>query len=83
VTKIGGVKKIGPIQCRPAPLLDENVLIPDGSLMLCCNDYGLRHVLGNLSTQTWAEIHAGEQIAAVRESMRAGDCLCRTCEFAV
>jgi hypothetical protein len=33
----------------------QPVLIPDGSLGLCCQDYGLKHVAGNLNTQTWQE----------------------------
>jgi len=33
----------------------QNVLLPDGSLALCCMDYGLDGILGNLLEQTWTE----------------------------
>lgn len=29
---------------------DQNVLLPDGTVILCCMDYGLKHKLGNLLT---------------------------------
>jgi len=33
----------------------QPVLIPDGRLGLCCQDYGLEHVIGDLSKQTWQQ----------------------------
>lgn len=36
--------------------LNKNELLPDGTLLLCCMDYGMRHVLGNLKNQTYEEI---------------------------
>jgi hypothetical protein len=82
------VRLRGPIKCRVAPALDENVLLPSGELALCCQDYGLAHVIGDLLAHTWAQIHGGgaggERLAALRATLRSenGDCLCRTCEFA-
>ena len=29
-------------------ILNHNVLLPNGDVILCCMDYGLQHVLGNL-----------------------------------
>ena len=77
-------RKRGPLRCRPGPELDRNVLLPDGTLTLCCADFGVRHVIGNLLTQSWEEIRAGEPLAKLRAAMAShdGDCLCRTCEYA-
>lgn len=83
VTHLAQVKRHGPLRCRPAPNLDENVLLPSGELSLCCNDWGLVHIVGDLTRRAWADIHAGEAMAAHREKMRSGEsCLCSTCEFA-
>lgn len=76
--------KRGPLKCSAAPELDHPVLIPDGNLILCCMDYGLRHPMGNLHEKTWDEIRAGRPLADMRRSMVSGDdTLCRTCEYAV
>ncbi len=78
------LRKRGPLRCRPGPKLDRNILLPDGSLTLCCFDFGQRHVIGNLLTQTWEEIRNGAALAGVRDAMASedGECLCRTCEMA-
>lgn len=75
-------QKHGPLRCGPAPDLKNNVLLPSGELLVCCMDYSIRHVIGNLAEESWDAIHAGAKKAAFAELMRSGDCLCRTCEFA-
>jgi hypothetical protein len=83
VKHLSQLKNHGPLRCRVAPGLDENVLLPDGSLALCCQDWGLQHVVGDLTRQTWEEIHAGEAMQEMRRVMSDGEpCLCQTCEFA-
>ncbi len=76
------MRRRGPLKCRPAPELENNVILPDGSVVVCCNDWSMEHVLGNLLDQTWDEIHAGEPKRKLQEAMKGGECLCRTCEFA-
>jgi FkbM family methyltransferase len=34
----------------------HNVLMPNGDVVLCCQDYGLNHILGNLYDQSYEEI---------------------------
>lgn len=82
LVKVRPTRKRGALRCRPGPELDRNILLPDGSLTLCCFDFGMRHVIGNLLHQTWQEIRDGEPLRAVREAMASedGDVLCRTCE---
>lgn len=76
------ISKSGPLKCGAAPELDHPVVLPDGRLALCCMDWNLDHVIGNLREQTWAEIHAGAALADVRRRMNDGPCLCRGCEYA-
>jgi hypothetical protein len=74
-------RRMGVLRCYASPYLDNNILLPDGRLVLCCQDYGLRHVLGDLTVQTWREIHSGRPIRELRAAMREGPCLCRTCSL--
>jgi hypothetical protein len=54
-----------PLTCRSTPFYDRNVLLPNGDVVLCCMDYDLNHVIGNLLTQTYEEIFAGEKLAEI------------------
>jgi hypothetical protein len=57
------------------------VMFPDGSLVLCCMDYGMKHVLGNLLTQSWPEIQEGEEYQKFAKGLKDDsiDILCRKC----
>jgi len=52
----------------------HNVMLPNGDVSLCCMDYGLKHILGNLYEQNYEEI--------VPENNQSFE-LCRLCENAV
>ena len=41
--------------------LNKNILLPDGTVLLCCMDFGMKHVLGNLLTQSYEEICNGKR----------------------
>lgn len=65
--------------------LNKNELLPDGTLLLCCMDYGMKHVLGNLKNQTYEEILNGREMQKVRAGMESDfekDILCRSCSSA-
>ena len=75
----------GSIACRRAGrLLNRNVLLPDGTVVLCCMDYGLQHVLGNLADSTYGELLAGAEARRVRAAMDDDTLplLCRGCTVA-
>ena len=74
----------GKVRCMNNEMLDRNVLLPDGSVTLCCMDFGLAHVLGNLNAQSYREIMDGEPLRQVKALMNtAGESLiCRHCSFA-
>ncbi len=55
--------------CERSPDHKINVMLPNGDVVLCCNDYGLTHPLGNLLTDNYYDLK------------RRGDFeLCRFCE---
>lgn len=59
-------------------------MLPDGCLVLCCQDYGMKHILGNLITQSWSEICDGEEYRKFADGMKDEtiDILCRSCSDA-
>ena len=72
----------GPIYCNYSPDLNNNLLMPNGDVVLCCMDFGLRHVLGNLFTQSFEEIRKSTELARVKNAMSCAgsdDVLCRHC----
>lgn len=54
----------------------QPVLIPNGDLGLCCQDYGLKHVLGNLIEQTWEEYRNSDEF---KDLIYNGADLCDFC----
>jgi FkbM family methyltransferase len=52
----------------------HNVMLPNGDVSLCCMDYGLKHILGNLYEQSYEDI--------VPENNQCFE-LCKLCENAV
>jgi hypothetical protein len=72
------------LTCASTPFYDRNVLLPDGSVVLCCMDYNLTHVLGNLLTQSYEEIMQGkplQDLIALNEAPEFSKCsICKSCE---
>jgi len=62
--------------------LKINVLLPNGDVVLCCNDFGMKHVLGNLLVSDYKHLFSGEEILRVRRGLKDDtmDILCRYCE---
>ncbi len=60
-------------------------MLPDGRVVLCCNDYGMKHVLGNLIEQEWDDIIHGKEFQKILSGWADDslDILCRKCEFTV
>lgn len=72
------------IVCRSDRLF-QNVLLPSGHVALCCMDYGLDHILGNLRSTDYETLHRRRAFLRVlRESNAGGDAiLCGRCDHAV
>jgi len=76
----------GKIQCSGTPNYDHNVLLPDGTVLLCDSDWGMQNPIGNLKEQTYEEILSGKVLAAIKaKAMDENDreLLCRNCCYAV
>jgi hypothetical protein len=58
------------------------VLLPNGDITLCCMDYGLQHVLGNLLESSFESVFWGAEMQHVLRGREdeSRDVLCRTCE---
>lgn len=78
--------KHGPIICSGMKELNHNVLLPDGTVVLCCNDFSLQHVLGNLLEEEYSDIMNGKIIKSIKNAMLnddgSKDLLCRKCAYA-
>ena len=62
--------------------LDDNYLLPDGSLTICPMDWGLEYIIGNLGEQSYEEIAEGAAKQAFRKRMKDPSdttLLCRRC----
>ena len=65
--------------------LNHNILLPDGRVLLCCMDYGMQHVLGNLKEQSYEDIMNGEEMKLIKRAINGEesvDVLCRYCSSA-
>lgn len=84
---VKSVEKVnGAIYCiRVNEAMNYNVLLPDGTVLLCNFDMGMRHVLGNLLEETYEEIMNGESMQQIVKALDDDGCdlLCRNCNFAV
>ena len=64
---------------------DHNVILPDGTVLLCPQDYGMKHVLGNLFYESYQDIINSSEMEKVKKGCN-GDCsieiLCRSCSSA-
>ena len=79
-----GDKKRGSIICKwcGGISLDKNVLLPDGTVLMCCMDYGMKYPLGNLLQESYEDISEGNVKMQYRRLLMEesdGDILCRTC----
>lgn len=84
---IAGRKTPGRIEGRLklCPRLRHNVLMPNGDVALCCMDWRLKHVIGNLVTESYDALFQSDEYRRVLRGYADDslDILCRTCEKAV
>jgi sulfatase maturation enzyme AslB (radical SAM superfamily) len=64
--------------------LHNNVLLPNGNVVLCCMDYGMRHILGNLISTDYDSLFFQKEFLKVQQGLRdeSLDILCRYCDIA-
>jgi len=75
-------KKKGLIKCTRN--LSGNVLMPNGDVILCCMDYKMQHILGNLLYSSYKSLFSGPEFKKILMSQKTenSETLCRYCEFA-
>jgi hypothetical protein len=58
-----------------------NILLPNGDVILCCMDYGLKNVLGNLLSMDYEELFRGPAFQKVSAGFKDPSLktLCRSC----
>ena len=86
--------RAGNVECRPhksidpdcslycvtsGKAMDHNVLLPDGTVIMCCMDYGMTGVFGNLFEQSYDEVLNSDAARAMRETLNRGESICRHC----
>lgn len=76
------VKITGPITCDR---IQGNVLLPNGDVTICCMDFGMKHVIGNLKDMSYEDIFKTPEYTELLNDMDYidSDILCRTCHKAV
>jgi len=74
-------RKKGSIECVRQH--QQNVLLPNGEVILCCMDYGMRHLIGNLLTGDYAGLFQSPEFQNIQRGMQdpSIDILCRDCDM--
>jgi len=71
------------IECIRNSTYTSNVLLPNGDVVLCCMDYGLKHILGNLLSDSYEDIIYSKELEYVKDKNKDleynNKTLCRTC----
>ena len=86
--------RAGNVECRPHRHIDtsqnlwcitsgkdmnHNVLLPDGTVIMCCMDYGMTGIFGNLFEQSYDDVLYSEPACRMRTTLRKGESICRHC----
>lgn len=90
--------RAGNVECRPHRTIgtdrhlhcmtsgrnmDHNVLLPDGTIIMCCMDYGMTGVFGNLFEQSYEEVLHSPEAEKMRGTLIKGESICRHCANAI
>lgn len=73
-----------PITCMTSGKgMDHNVLLPNGQVLMCCMDYGMTGVFGNLYRQSYEEVINSDAAVRMRATLEQGESICRHCANAL
>ena len=59
--------------------MNHNVLLPDGTVITCCMDYGMTGIFGNLFEQSYEEVLNSPEAQRMRATLDKGESICRHC----
>jgi hypothetical protein len=75
-----------PVLCGYTPFYDQNVLLPNGDVVVCCMDYSVKHKIGNLLIDDYSSLFSSHGMNSLRrENMKFSSCdasICRKCSRA-
>lgn len=72
----------GPVGCSTYRQY-SNVILPNGDVSVCCQDFGLENILGNLLKNTLREIHSSKEMQDFNTRMVSyDDNVCKRCTYA-
>lgn len=77
--------KKGRIWCERSNALNHNILLPDGTVVLCCNDFGLKHAIGNLFTENYDDLMQSQMMRQLKRALTLNESesvICRNCIYA-
>ncbi|MBD3320235.1 MAG: radical SAM protein [Chitinivibrionales bacterium] len=59
-----------------------NVLLPNGDVLLCCMDYGMKHILGNLNKSDYNTLFCDSEFLKIQQGLDDDrtEIICRYCE---
>lgn len=80
------IYKEGKIVCSFPQWPNRNILLPNGDVLLCCMDYGMEYILGNLNSLSYKGLFRSQVYRNVVKRInneKYGDVICRHCELAV
>jgi radical SAM protein with 4Fe4S-binding SPASM domain len=65
--------------------MHEHVILPDGTVVLCCNDFGMKHVLGNIYKEDYESVRNSKEMKRILRGFDNEniDILCRNCNSAI
>jgi len=60
---------------------NQNVFLPSGDVVLCCQDFGMNHILGNLIKQSYLDLFKGECFRKLKKGIvdESIPIICRKC----
>ncbi len=63
---------------------NHNVLLPNGDVIVCCMDYAMQYVIGNLAETGYSDLFKSDIISEMRKKLidDEGDIFCRYCHNA-
>ena len=59
--------------------MNHNVLLPDGTVLMCCMDYAMTGIFGNLFEQSYDDVLYSAPACRMRTTLRKGESICRHC----
>jgi glycosyltransferase involved in cell wall biosynthesis len=73
----------GKIEC--VMNLEVNFLLPNGGVLICCQDFAIQHCVGNLLTGEIDDLYTSTEFNSIKNALENDslDVICRYCDFAV